>query len=155
MGAQATDVVTEARGWIGTRWHHQASVKGVGVDCAGLVLGVGLNLGLFSVDLVLDGPETRELFAYGREPTSTQSLAGCQAFLSPIDFDALQLGDVVLLTFNGQASHLAILGDYPSGGHSLIHAYAQARRVVENRFDESWVNRFASAWRYPGIEAIA
>ena len=149
------DIVAEARDWIGTRWVHQASVKGVGVDCVGLALGVGLNLGLFSVDLVLDAPETRELFAYGREPTTAQSMAGCQAFLSPIELDALQLGDVVLLTFNGQASHLGILGDYPAGGHSLIHAFVQARRVVEARFDESWASRLASAWRYPGIEAIA
>ena len=33
-------IVAEARAWIGTRYCHQASVKGVGCDCLGLVRGV-------------------------------------------------------------------------------------------------------------------
>src|ERR1700754_5341655 len=35
-----TAIVAEARGWIGTRYCHQASLKGVGCDCLGLVRGV-------------------------------------------------------------------------------------------------------------------
>ena len=37
-------VVRAARGWIGTPYHHQASVKGVGTDCLGLVRGVWREL---------------------------------------------------------------------------------------------------------------
>src|SRR4051812_1881115 len=33
-------IVAEARAWIGTRYRHQASLKGVGCDCLGLVRGV-------------------------------------------------------------------------------------------------------------------
>ncbi len=33
-------VVAAARAWIGTPYHHQASVRGVGADCLGLVRGV-------------------------------------------------------------------------------------------------------------------
>lgn len=33
-------LVAEARSWIGTSYRHQASVKGVGCDCLGLVRGV-------------------------------------------------------------------------------------------------------------------
>jgi hypothetical protein len=33
-------IVAEARSWIGTPYHHQASVKHVGCDCLGLVRGV-------------------------------------------------------------------------------------------------------------------
>ena len=33
-------IVAEARGWIGTPYRHQASLKGVGADCIGLVRGV-------------------------------------------------------------------------------------------------------------------
>ena len=33
-------IVAEARAWIGTPYHHQASVKGAGCDCFGLVRGV-------------------------------------------------------------------------------------------------------------------
>src|SRR5215207_7343246 len=33
-------IVAAARGWIGTPYHHQASVKGVGCDCLGLIRGL-------------------------------------------------------------------------------------------------------------------
>ena len=33
-------VVAAARGWLGTPYRHQASVKGEGADCLGLVRGV-------------------------------------------------------------------------------------------------------------------
>ncbi len=33
-------LLTEARTWIGTPWHHQAAVKGAGCDCIGFVRGV-------------------------------------------------------------------------------------------------------------------
>ena len=34
------DIVALARGWLGTPYHHQASLKGVGCDCLGLIRGV-------------------------------------------------------------------------------------------------------------------
>jgi NlpC/P60 family putative phage cell wall peptidase len=33
-------ILEEARSWIGTPYQHQASLKGVGCDCIGLVRGV-------------------------------------------------------------------------------------------------------------------
>ena len=33
-------IVEAARGWIGTPYRHQASLKGVGADCLGLLRGV-------------------------------------------------------------------------------------------------------------------
>ena len=35
-----THIVAAARGWIGTPYRHQASLKGIGTDCLGLVRGV-------------------------------------------------------------------------------------------------------------------
>lgn len=40
------DVVAEARAWLGTSYHHAADIKGVGVDCAMLLLRVFCDLGL-------------------------------------------------------------------------------------------------------------
>ena len=37
-------IVTAARGWLGTPYHHQASVKGVGSDCLGLIRGIWREL---------------------------------------------------------------------------------------------------------------
>ena len=40
MTVTRTDIIAEARAWIGTPYRHQASLKGVGCDCLGLVRGV-------------------------------------------------------------------------------------------------------------------
>ena len=34
------DIVEEARSWLGTPYHHQAALKGVGCDCIGLLRDV-------------------------------------------------------------------------------------------------------------------
>lgn len=54
------EIVAAARGWIGTPYQHQASLKGVGADCLGLVRGVWRGI---------VGPEPEETPAY----TSTWS----------------------------------------------------------------------------------
>src|SRR6266446_2419395 len=40
MTISRTTIVAEARSWVGTPYRHQASLKGVGCDCLGLVRGV-------------------------------------------------------------------------------------------------------------------
>ena len=37
---RSADIVSAARGWLGTPYAHQASLKGIGTDCLGLVRGV-------------------------------------------------------------------------------------------------------------------
>ena len=51
-------VVAEARSWIGTPYQHQASLKGVGCDCLGLVRGVWR---------ALYGEEPEHVPAYSRD----------------------------------------------------------------------------------------
>lgn len=34
------EIVAAARQWLGTPYRHQASVRGVGCDCLGLIRGV-------------------------------------------------------------------------------------------------------------------
>ncbi|MEL6794106.1 MAG: peptidase P60, partial [Pseudomonadota bacterium] len=41
VGARAVRI---ARAWIGTPYRHQASLKGVGADCLGLIRGVWREL---------------------------------------------------------------------------------------------------------------
>ena len=44
MAIDAENIVAAARGWIGTPYLHQASVKGAGCDCLGLLRGVWREL---------------------------------------------------------------------------------------------------------------
>jgi cell wall-associated NlpC family hydrolase len=53
-----TEIVAAARSWLGTPWRHQGRLKGIAVDCGGLIIGVGRELRLLDFG-------TR---AYGRIP---------------------------------------------------------------------------------------
>ena len=44
MSAVREAVLVEAAGWLGTPYQHQASVRGVGCDCLGLVRGIWRSL---------------------------------------------------------------------------------------------------------------
>jgi NlpC/P60 family putative phage cell wall peptidase len=68
--ALAPRIVAEARSWIGTPYHHQASLKGVGCDCIGLVRGIWR---------AAIGPEPEAMPAYSRdwgEAAGAESLLG-------------------------------------------------------------------------------
>ena len=58
ISADPARVIAAARGWLGTPYHDQASVKGVGCDCLGLVRGVWREV---------VGPEPMPLPPYSRD----------------------------------------------------------------------------------------
>lgn len=78
------DAVAEARAWLGTPFHHQASVKCVGCDCIGLIKGVGVTLRLVDYDPA--SPEAQAFANYSMLPNSRRMREGWQHgwFLSPL-----------------------------------------------------------------------
>lgn len=153
--ATRRDVVDAARRWIGTPFHHQAHVRGVGGDCGGLIGGVGVDVGLKAPDFW-----TREfdpLFCgYGRTPHAGSLTRALQQFLEPIDVIDADLGDVLVMRFPelpAEDHHVGIVADYVHGGLSLIHAMSRApARVVEHRLAPPWSGRVVGAFRYPGLQ---
>ncbi len=141
------DVVTEARSWIGTRWLHQAALKGVGCDCIGLVAGVARELGIAEAALFFADPAMR---SYGRAP-EPRLIAACDALLDPIDFGHAEPGDVLVLKFEAEPQHFGILSgiDPPY----MIHALANARKVTEHRIDKVWRSRIVRVYRFRGVVA--
>lgn len=146
------EIVAEARGWIGTRWSHQHSMRGVGCDCIGLVRGVGIETGLVQRDWQ-NMPGVRELLGYGREPHGATLEKVCAMYLNRIDESIAMPGDVVLMQYHGEARHMGILGDYVHGGLSLIHSYLPARKVIETRLDDRLRAHVVSWHRFPGVDA--
>jgi cell wall-associated NlpC family hydrolase len=132
-------IVAEARSWIGTPFRHQGRLKGVGVDCAGLVIEVGRALGL----------DVHDETGYAAVPDGVSMQRSCDAQMGRIE--RYGHGDVVLFSFGRHPQHLGIVADYASGGNSLIHAYAPNGRVVETIFDGIWIRRTVQAYRYPGV----
>lgn len=138
------DVIAEARRWIGTPFHHQAQARGVGADCAGLVCGVGLALGLMP-------PLPPEERRYGRLPDPARMRAVIAKYLDPVPAGEEQPGDVLYMGWAaGRPMHLAILT--PLHGRGVLHGYSEAGRVVETAFPTLYDLLADSWWRYRGLE---
>ena len=96
---RATTVVAIARTWLGTPYHHQASLKGVGTDCLGLVRGVWREL---------YGPEPKRSPPYtprlGRGATARETLLeAARRHLIEVAPAEAQPGDVLLFRWRAAA----------------------------------------------------
>jgi NlpC/P60 family putative phage cell wall peptidase len=142
-------IVAEARSWIGTRYQHQMSTKGVATDCIGLVRGVCVNTGL------LPAAQVDEMLApfkgYGKQPSGELKEA-MDAHAIPITKQEARPGDVALMVFGGDPTHVAILANYVYGGLSIIHSYLLARKVVESNLDKDFESKIMAYYRLPNIE---
>jgi cell wall-associated NlpC family hydrolase len=141
-----TAIVAEARTWLRTPFHHQGRVKHVGVDCAGVPICTGRVLGCFPAEMDVRG--------YARSPDGVSLLAYCDQWMTRIDAASMDIGDVIVIRFDLDPQHLGIVGDYPAGGFSMIHALGTPDgrgRVVEHRLDESTLERLVAVYRMPGV----
>jgi NlpC/P60 family putative phage cell wall peptidase len=136
-------ILAEARAWIGTPYQHQASTKGAGCDCLGLVRGVWRAL-------YGDEPELAPAYTPDwAERHGAETLRdAARRHLDEIAVDDAQPGDVLLFRMhaNAPAKHAAILDE---GGH-ILHAY-WGRAVVRSRFAPWWRARCAAAFAFPGV----
>lgn len=141
----AHDIVTQARTWQGTPFHHQARLKGVGCDCLGLVVGVVDELQLRNAaGVLLSGFDEVN---YSRQPDGQYLIGKLEELLAPMALDNMQPGDLALFDIKGNPQHLAILTDY-EGGIGMIHCFAPARRVVEHRLDHDWKSKIVKVYRW-------
>jgi len=137
------DVVAEARRWIGTPYHHQASVRGIGTDCLGLVRGVWRTL---------HDAEAEAVPAYAHdwaEATGDEAmLAAARRHLIERDSAVVAAGDVLIFRYrtHAVAKHVGIL----SGANSMIHAI-ERRAVAEVPLGTWWRRHLAAAFSFPGI----
>jgi NlpC/P60 family putative phage cell wall peptidase len=137
------DIIGEARAWIGTPYRHQASLKGVGCDCLGLVRGVWR---------ALIGDEPQPAPAYSRdwaEASGQETLANAaRAHLTEINLGTFQPGDVLLFRYRPSypAKHAAIV----IAPELMVHAHDGAV-VSEAAIAPWWRRRLAYAFRFPGV----
>jgi cell wall-associated NlpC family hydrolase len=139
------DIVRVARSYVGTPFHHMGRVPGVGMDCSGVLICTGRELGLVPPDF--DVP------AYTPTPDGHSMIAWCDTHMKRISQEAMQPGDAILLVVDRHPQHLGILGNYSPGGLSIIHAANNASppRVIETRLLLSRTQRFVAAYQLPGI----
>ena len=136
-------IVARARAWIGTPYHHQASCRGAGADCLGLVRGVWRDL--HGADAEAPPPYSRDWAEASGEETL---LAAATRHLRPIAADAADAGDVVVFRLRAgvAAKHVAIL----TGPHTFVHAM-EGGPACEVALTSWWRRRIAGAFSFPGI----
>lgn len=144
MSAIGEEALAEALDWLGTPYQHQASVKGAGCDCLGLVRGVWRSL-------------------YGSEPEAVEPyradwaevcgeerlLEAARRWLVEKPLTDAEPGDVLMFRMTPEAAvkHCAILsraGPTPR----IVHAY-WGRAVVESWLGDWWRSRLVSAFAFP------
>jgi cell wall-associated NlpC family hydrolase len=137
------DVIAEARKWIGTPFHHQACVCQQGVDCANLIAGVGLALGL------VPHPLTDQERVYRRVPDPDRMRSIIAKYLDPVDTP--QPGDILHMGWRkGRPMHMGILTDLH--GRGIIHALSTVGRVVETSLPQAYMDHVESWWSYRGLD---
>jgi NlpC/P60 family putative phage cell wall peptidase len=136
------EIVAAARGWIGTPYRHQASLKGIGCDCLGLLRGVWREL--LGTEPESVPPYTRDWAeAGGRE------LLLEVASRHLVRVEAVRPGDVLLFRWRARlpAKHCAIVGE-PG---TMIHAHEGAS-VAEVAIAPFWSRQIAAAFAFPELE---
>jgi cell wall-associated NlpC family hydrolase len=135
--ATSKKIIAKAREYLGTPFRHQGRLKGVGVDCAGLVVCVAKELKISNFDFK----------AYGAMPNAAKLQTILNEQMEKIPTSEAKAGDVYLMKFDKEPQHLAIVTDI-----GIIHSYYDAGSVVEHRVDEVWRSRIMGAFRFKKVK---
>lgn len=137
-------IVAQARQWIGTPYAHQASCKGAGADCLGLLRGLWREtLGREPADVPPYTADWSE--ASGREVL----WAAAAQWLIPKPKDDESPGDVLLFRMQQRAvaKHLGVQS-LIGANRSFIHAYS-GHSVVESALSDPWLRKVVARFRFP------
>ena len=141
--------LAEARAWLGTPYRHQASARGEGADCLGLVRGVWRAVA---------GPEPEAPPAYSPDWAERGGeealLDAARRWLVETPVSAAEPGDVLLFRMSPAApvKHCGVLSATGDPEPRLIHAY-WGRAVVESWMGPWWTRRTAAAFTWPSQDA--
>ena len=128
--AERAAVVTAAKGWLGTRYHPCARVKGAGVDCLTLIAAAYEEAGVITdIDLPPYAPD------WHLHRSEERYMEGVLQYAREIEGPPGP-GDIVLWRFGRCFSHGAVVIDWPL----IVHAYVGQGCVLEDAERASWLN---------------
>ena len=134
-------VIATARSWLGTPYHDQASLRGIGCDCLGLARGVWREV---------VGPEPFPIPPYSRDWGETgqrEVLADrARAMMPEVAPADASPGALVLFRMvpRAIAKHVGIL----TSPDTVLHAYERLG-VIEEQLTPAWRRRIAFAFLFP------
>lgn len=132
-------VVKEALTWLNTPYHHEARVKGAGVDCGMLVAEVFERTGL-----IIHVDVEHYNFDWHMHRSAEVYLSHMTKYMKRVERQPLP-GDVVLFKYGRCISHGGIVIKWPQ----IIHAYFSAKSVVLDDASKGELKaRFAGTYSY-------
>ncbi|MGM0583799.1 MAG: NlpC/P60 family protein [Pseudomonadota bacterium] len=139
--ADPKGIITAARSWLGTPYHDQASVRGVGCDCLGLVRGVWREV---------VGPEPLPMPPYSRDwgETGSREVLAKAARRVMIERPVSDLAPGALVLFRMRRGALAKHCGILSAPDRFIHAYERTG-VIEEALTPAWRRRIAYQFLFP------
>jgi len=141
MSAAREQIVQEALTWSGTKYHHQACVKGVGVDCGMFLIGVYCGLGI--VPKFDPRPYAPHWHLHQGKELYLQELL---KYADPVE-TALP-GDIAMFQFGKCVSHGAIVLEWPR----VIHSYVGEGVVEADGTKGELGQRFVGFYRVRGVQ---
>lgn len=141
------EIVRVARQYVGTPVRHQGRMKGIAIDCIGLVSEVAKEVGYDR-----DPPEH-----YTTAPSEELMLREVEAKLEKQDRPIAEAaaGDIVMMwgMTTGRGQHFGFIAE-EGGRLTLIHALKTNNAVVEHGFDRQWLRRAMGLYVFPGTEPV-
>lgn len=136
MEINGNAIETEARKWLGTPYHHQARIRGAGVDCIMLLCEVYHACGLIPYEDPRPYPMDWHL-----NRSEEMYLGGIEKY--GVKVETPQKGDIALYQFGRTISHGAIVLDWPT----IIHSYRGEGVVLANGLGGAMAGRLRGFWR--------
>ena len=143
IAADPARVIAVARSWLGTPYHDQASLRGVGCDCLGLARGVWRKL---------VGAEPFPIPPYSRDWGETgpvEVLAeGARRMMIEVPTPEAPPGALILFRMRPRAiaKHVGIL----TSPTTFLHA-CERLGVIEEPLTPTWQRRIAFAFLFPAV----
>lgn len=119
MSQMIDTIIAVAKSWIGTPYHHEGNIKGVGVDCAMILVEVYHEAG--AMGWIDPRPYSKQWMLHR---SAEQYLAWVKKYADEVEEP--RPGDIVLMRYGRTLSHSGIVIE----GTRLIHAYAKERMVT-------------------------
>jgi NlpC/P60 family putative phage cell wall peptidase len=110
--AQRIKVVSVAKSWLGTPYHSNAAIKGVGVDCARLLVEIYAEAGL--IEHFVPDPYPADWHLHRSDEQFTTMI---ERYADEINKP--NIGDVIVMRFGRCFSHGAVC----VADNEIIHAY--------------------------------
>ncbi len=133
-------IINIVKTYENTPYLHQARLKHIGIDCAGLIIEVAKEAGIYE--------EGSDYSDYSRIPDGKTLQEQLNKYAIIKNKSDLKEADIILFKLLDNPQHLGIY----LGNNLIIHSYSTAEKVVIHRLDEKWKKRIVAIYSYKNLE---